>query len=365
MLRDTYVLIDTEALKHNLRALGEAAGVPLMAVVKADGYGHGMAQVSRAAWEIGLKWFAVSNPDEATELRRVLPDANILVLSSVMPKACETMVREGIAVAVYKPEHVFELQKAASAAGKRAKAHLKADTGMGRIGFVTDEELGILLAALSECPDVEAEGLFTHFASADEAELSFAKKQLDRFNCVRARVFAAGLSPICHAANSAGMLTVPEARFDMARAGISMYGYPPSAETDMKGVSLLPVMSFMSYVSNIKHIKAGDTVSYGRIYTATGDTVIATVPAGYADGYQRALSGRAEAFAAGRRIKQVGRVCMDQIMFDATGADIKEGDPVELFGRHIGADELASVAGTISYELLTGISKRVPRVYAP
>ena len=365
MLRDTYAKIDKNAFAHNIKVLEKAAGTPLMAVVKADAYGHGVAEIVKKAWECGVKWFAVSNPDEAEDVRNTVPYAKILVLSYVMSKACDHMVQDGISVAVYRSEHIFEMQKSAEKLNKKAYVHLKADTGMGRIGFRTDEELSEVLNALSECPDVVLEGYFTHFASADEADLTFAHEQLDRYWHFREMIFAQGYVPLCHASNSAGIIALEDAHFDICRAGISMYGYPPSDEIDMKDMSLKPVMSLISYISYVKNIEAGSGVSYGRTFIAPGISKIATVPIGYADGYLRSLSNKAFAYINGKRVPQVGRVCMDQIMFDVTGIDVNEGDIIELFGEHVGADELAKQAGTISYELLTGITKRVPRVYIP
>ena len=363
MLRDTYAEINLNILEQNIAKLRDAAEKPLMAVVKADGYGHGAPQVAKKAWECGIEWMAVSNPDEAIEIREVCPEARILVLSSVLDKACEQMVRGEISVAAYLPEHITAMQKAAESVGKPARVHLKADTGMGRIGFATDEELKAVLDELKASKDVICEGLFTHFATADEADLSFAEKQLARYNEIREIVFEAGFSPICHAANSAATVSLPDARFDLCREGIAMYGYAPSAEMDMKGIVLRPVMTLKSYISHVKTIHKGDSVSYGRIYIAEEDRTVATVPAGYADGYLRALSGKGFAVVNGMRAKQVGRVCMDQTMFDVTGMNVQEGDEIELFGENVPADQLAALAGTISYELLTGITKRVPRVY--
>ncbi len=363
MLRDTYAEINLNHLEYNIATLRAAADKPLMAVVKADGYGHGAPQVAKKAWECGIEWMAVSNPDEALEIREICPEARILVLSSVLDKACEQMTEFGISVAAYLPEHIAAMQKAAETVGKPALVHLKADTGMGRIGFATDEELEAVLNELKACPDVVCEGLFTHFATADEADLSFAKAQLKRYNEIREKVLAAGFTPICHAANSAATVSLPEAHFDLCREGIAMYGYAPSGEINMKGIVLKPVMTLKSYISHIKTVHKGDSVSYGRIYIAEEDRVIATVPAGYADGYLRALSGKGFAVVNGSRAEQVGRVCMDQTMFDVTGMDVKVEDEIELFGENVPADQLASLAGTISYELLTGITKRVPRVY--
>ncbi len=364
MLRDTYAEINTGAFKKNLRELLKAAeGTPLMAVVKADAYGHGAARMARCAAEEGVNWFAVSNPDEAIEIRETIGKAHILVLSSIMDKACESVVKNDISVAAYEPEHITALEKAAAGLGKKALVHLKADTGMGRIGFRTVGELKNLIAVLKSCKNVIPEGLFMHFATADEKDLSFSEKQLEIFKGFKKTLADNGLNPICHAANSAGITALPEARFDICRAGISMYGYPASKDVDLKGVVLTPVMSFKSYVSCLKEIDAGESVSYGRTFIAKDRMKVATVSAGYADGYLRALSNKAKAFVNGSTVRQIGRVCMDQIMLDVTGVDVKVGDEVELFGEHITAQDLAEIAGTISYELLTGVAKRVPRVY--
>jgi len=363
MLRDTYVEINLNNLEHNIGMLSAAAEGPVMAVIKADAYGHGAPQVAKKAWECGVRWMAVSNPDEAIEIREVCPQARILVLSSVLDKACEAMVLHGVSVTAYLPGHITAMQKAAETVGKPARVHLKADTGMGRIGFITDAELEAVLNELKRCKDVLCEGLFTHFATADEADLTFAGKQLARYNEIRDKVFEAGFTPLCHAANSAATISLPDAHFDLCREGIAMYGYAPSGEIDMKGIELRPVMTLRSYISHVKTVHKGDSVSYGRIYIAEEDRVIATVAAGYADGYLRSLSGKAFAVVNGKRVKQVGRVCMDQIMFDVTGIDVQEGDAIELYGENVPVDQLASLAGTISYEVLTGITKRVPRVY--
>ena len=363
MLRDTYAQIDTDAFAHNIFELKRAAGTPLMAVVKADAYGHGVTVMVKKAWECGIRWFAVSNPDEAEEVRKTLQDSHILVLSYVMNKACDYMVKDDISVAVYKPEHIYEMQQAAVRLGKTAFVHLKADTGMGRIGFRTTEQLYCIINALKKCPNVCLEGFFTHFASADEADQTFTDKQIEKYLLFKKIINEAGYTPLCHASNSAGIIAVKNAHFDICRAGISMYGYPPSEEVDMDGIELKPVMSLISYISYVKEVEPGSEISYGRTYITDKPCLIATVPIGYADGYLRSFSNRAEGYINGKKVKQIGRVCMDQIMFDVTGTDVSEGDVIELFGPHIGADELARNAGTISYELLTGITKRVPRVY--
>lgn len=364
MLRDTFVEVDLGRLAHNIDVLRAHAQSDVMAVVKANAYGHGMLAVSKQARECGVRWFAVATADEAGLLRHGCQEARILILGPVQPKEFSAMVDAEIALCIFTPAQLFALEQAAAHAGRTAHAHVKTDTGMGRVGLRTPEEMDELLRAAACCPHVRLEGLFTHFATADEADKTFARGQLARFNAFAAQMRAAGFSPLCHAANSAAILSLPEARLDLARMGISMYGYPPSGEVGAE-MPLLPVMSFYSHISHIKTIHAGESVSYGRTFTAEGPRRIATVAVGYADGYRRAWSNKAHAMVGGVCVPQVGRVCMDQIMLDVTDAPAAEGDRVLLMGDAPGmtADDLAALADTISYEILTGISARVERIY--
>ena len=234
---------------------------------------------------------------------------------------------------------------------------------MGRVGLVTDDEFRKLIDVLKASPNIQAEGIFTHFATADEADKTFTKKQLNRFLQVCGMFEKAGFHPLRHAANSAAIIDVKEACIDLCRMGISLYGYMPSDTMLNYNVDLRPVMSLKSYVSFVKTIHKGDSVSYGRTYIAGGDRRIATIPIGYADGYRRELSGKGRVYIDGVGVPVAGRVCMDQIMVDVTGLEVSVGDEAVLMDERFSADDMARIAGTISYEILTGITKRVPRVY--
>lgn len=367
MLRRTCAVVNLGKIAHNIRELKRAAGTDVMAVVKADAYGHGMEAVAKTAAKNGVHWMAVATPEEALALRRVLPDAGILILSPVEEEAYLPLIQQEISLCAFLPEQVKQIGRTARTANKTAKVHLKLDTGMGRVGLRTMEELDGVLDAFFQTPQVRMEGLFTHFATADEADKTFAMQQLAAFGAFRAKVLEAGFAPVCHASNSAATIEMPQAHFDLCRLGISMYGYLPSGQVLPGEVALRPALSLVSYISHIKTIHAGDTVSYGRIYTAPGDRRIATVPIGYADGYRRALSGKARAIVNGALTQQVGRVCMDQIMLDVTEVQADVGDTVTLLGEQgkvrVTADDLAEQCGTISYEILTGLSARVPRIY--
>lgn len=363
MLRETYARIDLGKIAHNIRALKQAAGTDVMAVIKADAYGHGMRRVAETALREGVQWLAVATPEEALELKETAGERHILILSPVLDRAIEPLVAKGISLCVCDAEQLAHIAQTAERLGKQAKLHIKTDTGMGRVGIRTREEMAALLALFRERKSLILEGIFTHFASADEADKSFTYEQGRRFAEFCAMAEEAGFSPVRHAANSAAIIDLPELHFDLCRMGISLYGYPPSDDVDASALGLQPAMELWSYVSYRKTIHAGDTVSYGRLFRAERDTEIATVPIGYADGYRRSLTGKAWAYFNGKKAILAGRVCMDQIMFDVTGLDVKPGDRVLLMGRDMDADQMGRLVGTISYEILTGISPRVPRVY--
>ncbi|MBQ9942231.1 MAG: alanine racemase [Christensenellaceae bacterium] len=369
MERRTFALIDLNKIAHNIRELKRCAGTAVLAVVKADAYGHGLAAVAQTAYKEGVRHFAVATPDEAQSLRQLLPegDVMILILSPVEDAVCAKMVACGVSLCVFTKRQVQAAGKAAAALGVPARVHIKLDTGMGRVGLRTDAELEDVLEAVRQNPGVQVEGLFTHFATADEADKSFTALQLEKYRRWQQQVLAAGHKPICHASNSAAILEVGEAHMDLCRMGISMYGYMPSGEVDASLAELQPAMSLFSYISHIKTIEAGESVSYGRTFIAKRPTKVATVPVGYADGYRRGLSGKASAIVMGKMVPLIGRVCMDQIMLDVTGLDVNEGDTVLLMGEENGvaftADDMAACCDTISYEIICGFSARVPRVY--
>ncbi|MBE5759846.1 MAG: alanine racemase [Clostridiales bacterium] len=365
MLRHTFQEIDLEGLKHNVRELGRfAKGKLRMAIVKADAYGHGAKECATAAIEAGADWLGVATPEEAEDL--VFLGKPILILSPVGKEATKDSVRLGISLCAFTKDHIKTASEMAKKAGKKAKLHIKCDTGMGRIGIRSEQELMEVLACADE--NVEIEGIFTHFSTADEADLRYTEKQLEAFRRYIAIVNRMGFHPIVHAANSAAILGLPDAHFDMVRMGVAMYGYFPAADFDKKDADLRPVMSVKSCISHIKEVDIGESISYGRHFIAKRKSLIATVPIGYADGYMRANSNKAFVLAKGKRVPVCGNVCMDQIMLDITDVpDLSIGDEVVLMGRQgsecITADELAAYAGTISYEILTSFKGRMPRIY--
>ena len=366
-MRATYAQIDLSAIAHNVSLVKKNAGqAEMMAVVKADAYGHGAIPVARTALENGAKWLAVATAEEAEELRDAGFICPVLVLGALDEEDCALCVARGISVSVSNAEQLRWMHQAAKRENTTAKAHLKIDTGFHRLGAVP-EQLPSLLEAFSHYPNVKMEGMFTHFAAADAADDAFVDTQVLRFQQAEQMVQQAGFTPIVHISNSAATLRRPELRRDMVRAGIILYGYMPSEEMPEK-VDLWPAMSWKSMVLDIHTIEPGETVGYGRTYTAHEQRRVATLPVGYADGYRRALSNKGQVLVCGQRAPVLGRICMDHFMVDITEIPQAEiGAEVVLLGRQgdqaIWADEMAGWLDTISYEILTDLSKRVPRVY--
>ena len=356
--------VDLDALRSNVRLIRDSlpAGTRVLAVVKADAYGHGMAQVARAAMEAGAAHLAVATAEEGAALRDAgIREVPVLVLGAATPDSARLGVMAGLTMTVCNPAMVRWMQDAARACGRQGMVHLKLDTGMGRIGARTEDEVRDVLSALEASPDVRLTGAFTHFADADGDDLTFTREQLARF-CRLTALLPAGI--LRHCANSAAIHVLPEAGMDMVRAGISMYGYPP-VKTDMP---LRPVMDWRAEVTYVKDIAPGDTVSYGRTYAADRPRRIATISCGYGDGYHRAASGRAQVLLHGRRAQVVGRICMDQMMVDVTEIpDAQLNDIVVLVGRdgdaQITVEEIAAQGDSFNYEFVCGINRRVPRVY--
>ncbi len=353
--------IDLSALRENVRLI--KASLPertlLMAVVKADAYGHGIIEVAKNALHAGADWLAVARTDEGAVLRRCGVAAPVLVLGASTEWELRDGVLNGLTLTVCTPKSVRLLEAFAADMGKTALMHLKLDTGMGRIGARTEDEVRDILAALAECPHVRLTGAFTHFADADGLDDGYTRDQLNRFARLLT-LLPAGI--IRHCANSAAIHRYPEAAMDMVRAGISMYGAPP-VPTDLP---LRPVMDWRTAVTFVKEVDAGDCVSYGCTFTAQRKLRLATVACGYGDGYHRGASGHAQVIIRGRRANVVGRICMDQMMVDVSdipGVDV--GDEVVLMGTQgsetITADELASWSGTIGYEVLLAATDRVHR----
>ncbi len=363
--RPVWAEIDLGAIAQNIANFRKLIGTAprLCAVVKADGYGHGAPQVARAALDAGADWLAVALVAEAAELRRAGFLGPILVLGCPSPDQAREAALLDLRMTVVSPEHARAFSEAGEALGRRVKVHLKVDSGMGRIGTRFDEAPGAA-AAVAAMRGLELEGAYTHFAGADSEDLSYAKVQLERFMDALEGIDAKGLRlAVRHASNSAATMCMPEARLDMVRPGIAVYGLAPSAETKL-AFPLAPAMRLRARVAAAKELAAGEPVSYGMTWRAPSTRVIATLPLGYADGYPRLLSSRGWVGIRGAKAPIAGRVCMDMCMADATGTGAAPGDEVDVYGGSgPSLDEVAALVGTINYEVACAVGKRVPRRY--
>lgn len=364
--RPVWAEIDLDAIAHNVRQIKTKVkpGAQFCAVVKADAYGHGAIAVARTVLNHGADRLAVAILNEALELRKAGFTVPILIIGYTPPGQAGLVVDNDIAQTVFSMEAAQALSGAAMAVGKKAKVHLKIDTGMGRIG-VKPSDAGKFAAAVAALPGLEIEGAFSHFATADCKDKGYAWEQFARFKEALAFIDAKGIKvPIRHIANSAASLEMPETHLDMVRPGIILYGLWPSDEVERE-VELRPAMKFKAQVSYVKDLSAGRSISYGRTYYTHTDSRIATIPVGYADGWTRLLAGKASVVINGRRAPLVGRICMDQCMADVTHIPaVKPGDEVLLFGgEDLPAEEIAGHLGTINYEVVCMVGKRVPRRY--
>lgn len=362
--RPAWAEIDLGAIAHNIRAIAAALRKParVMAVVKADAYGHGAPHVARAAVDAGAASLGVATTDEGVQLRRAGIGVPILLLGSTPAEDAEIAVGHDLSVTVFDIQVARALSRAAGRAGRPAKIHLKIDTGMGRIGIAPAEAVALAGEARA-LSGVVLEGCFTHFAAADDADLASARAQLDTFRRVLRQLDMAKIPVgLHHAANSAAVLALPESHLDLVRPGIALYGIPPVPHLANR-IPLRRVMRLRARVSFVKRVPAGTAIGYGHAYRAARTTTIATIPVGYADGYPRLLSGRGEVSIGGRRLPVAGRVSMDQCMVDAGETSIRVGDEVELWGEEVPVEDVAERAQTISYEILAGVSRRIPRVF--
>ena len=381
--RRLWAEINMNAVKANFEAIRRSigAGVKLCCVVKADGYGHGAVELCRLYHELGADFFAVSNLDEALELREADIAEPILILGYTPPDRCVDLSRYDIRQAVYSLDYARALSEKCELSGVDVTVHIKVDTGMSRIGFICQEfprdNYSVEeIKAACKLPHLLHEGIFTHFAVADDGAdgESFTEWQFECFARTVDELEQAGISfEISHCSNSGAIMDYPSLRLDMVRAGIILYGYAPSAKVKSR-IELQPAMRLKTLISHIKTVKAGATVSYGRTFTAERDMRIATVPIGYADGYIRAYAKDGYMFVwdktkkFGRNCKIIGRICMDQCMLDVTDFPEAEiGNVVVVFGNgkdgEPTAEDVASWGDTISYEVLCAVSKRVPRLY--
>ena len=361
--------INSDAVIHNITNIRAAVkpDTKLMPVIKADGYGHGAVDMARLLVPFA-DYFAVAIIEEAIHLRENGIDKPILLLGYTSPEFFETAIKNNVTVTIFTLEDARKLSKTAQKLGMVAKMHIAVDTGMRRIGFLPDEDSADIVKEISQLEALKLEGAFTHFATADEADKGFALMQAELFQGFRKMLEDRNVKiDIYHVSNSAAIMELRNYNFDMVRPGIILYGLYPSDEVDRNTLDLKPVMELETHVAYIKDIKKGDTVSYGRTYTAEKDMRVATIPVGYADGYPRLASNKGRVIINGKYAHILGRVCMDQFMVDATDIDdVKVGDVVILIGSKgecsITADELAKNAQTINYEIVCGVSKRVPRV---
>lgn len=357
------VLYNFENMKANIRP-----GCKITAVIKADGYGHGSVQIAELMEPYDYMWgFAVAAADEAFRLRRAGIRKPIMLLGYTFDEFYEDLIREDVRICVFDYDTAVRVSDAAFTAKKKAIIHIALDTGMSRIGFRDNDASVAEIVKIAKLPNIEIEGLFTHFARADEVSIDPAVRQLGRYDAFAEKVEKAGVDiPIHHVSNSAGIIRLREANKDMVRAGITVYGLMPSADVETDIVPLKPVMSLVSHISYVKNIEAGDEVSYGGTFKAEKTMRVATIPVGYADGYPRMLSGKGYVLIKGRKAPILGRVCMDQFMVDVTDIEgATRGDEVVLLGKQgderITAEELGDLSGRFNYELVCDISKRVPR----
>lgn len=341
----------------------------IVAVVKADSYGHGMKQVATKLKSIGIKDFAVAILDEAIEFRSFDKESSVMILGFTTGKSAKEAVENDVTVTVFRYSEAKMFSDAAVELGKKVKISVALDTGMSRIGFRIDEESADEIEKISKLPNVIFEEMFTHFSTADSFDKTYSKGQMEKYAKMKEMLDKRGVKPNhYHMANSAAIIDFPELPYDTVRPGIIQYGYQPSDEVHSERLPLKPVLDWKAKIAFIKTIKKGTPVSYGNTFVAQRDSVIGTIPLGYADGYSRALSNKGYVLHNGVKCPIAGRVCMDQFMVDLTDAvDPEEGDDVILLGESDGvkfdADDMAKLIGTISYEITCDIGKRVPRKY--
>lgn len=364
-------IIDLDAIAYNMTNIKSKVGkeTGIIGIIKADAYGHGSVEISKVILENGADWLAVAVVDEGINLRKNGITAPILLLGYTPELRLEDVVNNGFIQTVYTYETAKKLSDVAVRLGKTAVIHIKIDTGMGRIGYRVNEASADEIVKISELPNIEVNGMFTHFSTADEKDKNYTVNQYNKFVQMDAFLRERGLEiPIKHAANSAAIMDFDNMMFNMVRPGIILYGAYPSDEVDKGNLSIKPAMSVKTHVSYVKEVNEGDYISYGRKYQAVGKRIIATIPVGYADGFIRAYSNGGKVLIKGEYAPIVGRICMDQFMVDVTDIkDVQINDEVVLIGKQgnkeITVDFIASILDTINYEVFCTLSKRVPRQY--
>ena len=364
-------IVDLDAIASNIKNIRAKVdkNSGIIGIIKADAYGHGSAETAKVLLDNGADWLAVAVVDEGLNLRKNGITAPILLLGYTPELRLNDVINNGFIQTVYSYDTAKKLSDAASALGKKAVIHIKIDTGMGRIGYRVNEESADEIVKISKLPNIDVNGMFTHFSTADEADKAYTLEQYNKFVKMNDMLEERGLHiPVKHAANSAAIMDFDNMMFNMVRPGIILYGAYPSDEVKKENLLLSPAMSIKTHVSYVKDVNEGDSISYGRKYIAPSKRRIATIPVGYADGFIRAYSKGGKVLVRGEYAPIVGRICMDQFMVDVTDIDgVEVNDEVVLMGRQgdkeITADFIASVLDTINYEVFCTLSKRVPRQY--
>lgn len=364
--------INLDAIAQNMKMMKENINenTSMLAVLKSDGYGHGSVPIAKFLEKEPYLWgIAVATLDEANLLRKRGIEKPILVLGVIFPDQYETMIEKDIRMTVYTLEMAQAVSKLAVEMNKEVRIHIKIDTGMSRLGFLVNEESVNTIAEVCSLPNLIPEGMFTHFAKADEADKTFTNSQLEKFIWMKDRLLERNVTfPYYHCSNSAGIIDIQEANFDLVRAGISMYGLYPSEEVRKERVPLIPALELISHVSHVKWVDAGTSVSYGGTFITQRRTRIATIPVGYGDGYPRSLSNKGYVLINGKKAPILGRICMDQFMVDVTEIDdVCFGTKVTLVGENGGeflpVETLSDLSGRFSYEFVCDLHKRIPREY--
>lgn len=369
-LRPVWAEINLDNLAHNIKEIKRVTKAKeIIGVVKADAYGHGALDIAPTLLDNGVTRLAVAVLNEAVELRRGGIQCPIMILGYTPPNLLDLLIKYDIEQTVYSYDLAKEISDKAIEGSKIAKIHIAFDSGMGRIGFLPREEDISEIERISKLPNIKIEGIYSHFSTADEKDKNYTYEQLKKFNWFYNILQERGIQiNIRHIANSAAIIDMPETHFEAVRPGVILYGYYPSEEVDKTKVYLKPVMSLKTNIVHLKKVPIGEYISYGRKFKTERESTIGTLPVGYADGYTRSLGEEAKVIINGKLVPVVGRICMDQCMVDLTNVpDVNLGDEVILMGEDseskMTADELASILGTINYEVLCMISRRVPRVY--
>ncbi len=365
----TYAQVDLAAIRHNIAEVRKniKPETKIMAIIKADGYGHGAIPVAKTLGD-QVDAYGVALIEEALKLREAGFDKLILILGFTGEEWFEELVKNNISQTVFDYDTAVKLNHAAGKVGRKAKIHIKVDTGMSRIGFTPTEENVETAAKIAQLPNIEVEGAFTHFARADEEDITPAKEPFEKYMWFVTELEKRGVTiPIKHVSNSASIIAFPEANLNMVRSGITTYGIYPSHEVTQDVLKLQPAMEWKATVSFVKEVEPGTAISYGGTFVASQKMKVATIPVGYADGMKRDLSNKGCVLIMGKRVPIIGRICMDQFMVDVTGMDVKPGTPVTIMGKDenemLSVEEVSEAAHSFSYEFVCGITDRVPRKY--